>query len=160
MLLNLLKDSTLLAMAAAVTLPFLAFLGIIVFSRPFSRTSAALSIGAVTISLVSTLFLLFTHWDLNQPIHYASPWLVTGYYFHPLRISAGSGQPAHARRGGRDQFPGAGLLPGLHVRRPGFGPLLCPSLPLRLGHDVPDPLLFPAPALFFLGAGRAFALIC
>ena len=78
MLLNLLKDSTLLAMATAVTLPFLAFLGIIVFSRPFSRTSAALSIGAVTVSLISALFLLFTHWDLNQPIHYASPWLVTG----------------------------------------------------------------------------------
>jgi NADH-quinone oxidoreductase subunit L len=78
MILDLLNDPTLLALAAAVLLPFLAFLAIIVFTRPYPRTSAVLSIGAVTGSLISAIFLLLTHWDLNHPIHYASQWFVTG----------------------------------------------------------------------------------
>ena len=78
MILNVLKDPTLLALTAAVLFPFLAFLAIIIFVRPSSRTAAVLSIGAVTVSLIGSLLLLLTHWDLNYPIHYASRWLVTG----------------------------------------------------------------------------------
>ena len=78
MLLTLLKDPTLLAMVTAVTLPFLAFILIILFVRPYPRISAVISIAAVAVSLGSTLFLLLAHWDLEHPILHAGHWFVSG----------------------------------------------------------------------------------
>ena len=78
MILELFKDWTLLAALLAVSLPFLAFALIMVFTRPFPRTSAVLSIGAVTVSLVNALFLLLTNWRQDHPIQVAGQWLVAG----------------------------------------------------------------------------------
>ncbi|MEJ2170425.1 MAG: NADH-quinone oxidoreductase subunit L [Desulfobacterales bacterium] len=69
------------ALAAAILatgLPFAAFFLIMVFTRPYPRLSAGLSITAVTISLASAVFLLADNWRLPVPAEYVGRWLISG----------------------------------------------------------------------------------
>lgn len=78
MILTLFHDPILLATVSAIALPFLAFALIIVFTRTYPRLSAGLAIGAVTVSLISALFLIINLWTMKHPISYAGRWLVSG----------------------------------------------------------------------------------
>jgi len=71
-------EPTLMAAAVATILPFIVFVLIMVFTRAYPRLSAGLSIAAITISLVSAVFLLVRHWHLESPIQFAGRWLVSG----------------------------------------------------------------------------------
>ena len=69
------------ALAAAILatgLPFVAFILIMVFTRPYPRLSAGLSITAVAISLASAVFLLARDWQLPMTDEYVGRWLVSG----------------------------------------------------------------------------------
>jgi NADH-quinone oxidoreductase subunit L len=69
-------DWTLFASVLAVLPPFLSFAAIVVFARPYPGLSAGLSITAVSLSVVSALFLLFTQ-GTKEPLTYAVTWLVS-----------------------------------------------------------------------------------
>jgi NADH-quinone oxidoreductase subunit L len=73
-----LQDPTLVAAMLAALLPVVSFALIIIFTRPHPRLSACISIAAVSISLLSALFLLIRHWNLELPIVYTGKWLVSG----------------------------------------------------------------------------------
>jgi NADH-quinone oxidoreductase subunit L len=72
------QDPALTAAILATMLPFAAFIVILVFTRVCPRFSAGLSIAAVTISLVSAVFLLARHWHLESPVQYIGRWMVSG----------------------------------------------------------------------------------
>jgi len=72
------QDSTLMATILATMLPFVAFLVIMVFTRHHRGLSAGLSIGAITVSLLSAVFLLARHWQMEAPLQYLGRWLVSG----------------------------------------------------------------------------------
>jgi NADH-quinone oxidoreductase subunit L len=59
-------------------LPFAAFILIMIFTRRYPGLSAGLSIAAVTASLVSAVFLLARHWQLESPIQYTMRWMASG----------------------------------------------------------------------------------
>ena len=71
-------NPTLLAAAVAALLPFFTFALIMVFTRPYPRLSAVLSIGAVSVSLICAIFLLGSHWHLEEPIQYTGKWMISG----------------------------------------------------------------------------------
>jgi len=71
-------DLTLMATVLATMLPFVAFLVIMVFARNHRGFSAGLSIGAITVSLLSAVFLLARHWQMEVPLQYLGRWLVSG----------------------------------------------------------------------------------
>ena len=88
-----LSDPTPLAAALATLLPFAAFVAIIVFSRANPRLSAGLSIAAIAVSLLSAIFILVRHWNLESPLQYTGRWLVTsnisipfGYLLDPVSM--------------------------------------------------------------------------
>jgi NADH-quinone oxidoreductase subunit L len=72
------NDPTLIAAMLTTFLPFAAFVLIMVFTRAYPRFSAGVSIAAVTLSLLSALFLLGKHWTLGSPIQFAFRWVVSG----------------------------------------------------------------------------------
>jgi NADH-quinone oxidoreductase subunit L len=72
------SDSTLMATTLATMLPFVAFLLIMVFTRNHRGLSAALSIGAISVSFLCAAFLLARHWHLQDPLQYVGRWLVSG----------------------------------------------------------------------------------
>ena len=74
---SLFQNAILLSVITAVAVPFLAFGLIVVFTRSYPKLSAALSIGAVTVSLINALILLNKLWNLDNPIQYAGRWLVS-----------------------------------------------------------------------------------
>jgi NADH-quinone oxidoreductase subunit L len=76
-------DITLAAMLLATFTPLAAFALILIFIRQRPRLSAGISIGAITISLLSSLFLLVRHWHLDAPVQYAMDWLITGKMILP-----------------------------------------------------------------------------
>jgi NADH-quinone oxidoreductase subunit L len=80
----LIQDSTLMAAVLATLLPFVVFILIMVFTRAYPRLSAGLSIAAVTISLVSAIFLLARNWHLEAPIQFLGRWLVSGDIIIPF----------------------------------------------------------------------------
>ena len=71
-------DPTLIASTLATLVPFVAFVLIMVFTRRYARLSAVLSLAAITLSLVCSLFLFIRHWQLELPIQYTGRWLVSG----------------------------------------------------------------------------------
>ena len=79
-----LQDPTLLAAALAALLPFVTFALIMVFTRPYPKLSAALSIAAVSVSLVCALFLLGSHWHLEKPIQFTAKWMISGDIYIPF----------------------------------------------------------------------------
>jgi NADH-quinone oxidoreductase subunit L len=77
MIMGLFQDAIFLSAVTAVAVPFLAFGLIVFFTRSYPKLSAALSIGAVTVSLINALILLNKLWNLDHPIQYAGRWLVS-----------------------------------------------------------------------------------
>ncbi|UCG22075.1 MAG: NADH-quinone oxidoreductase subunit L [Deltaproteobacteria bacterium] len=78
------QDPTLLAAALAALLPFVTFALIMIFTRPYPKLSAALSIAAVSVSLFCALFLLGSHWHLEKPIQYTAKWMISGDIYIPF----------------------------------------------------------------------------
>ncbi len=78
------QDPTLLAAALAALLPFVTFALIMIFTRPYPKLSAALSIAAVSVSLSCALFLLGSHWHLEKPIQYTAKWMISGDIYIPF----------------------------------------------------------------------------
>jgi NADH-quinone oxidoreductase subunit L len=78
------QDPTLVAVALAALLPFVTFALIMVFTRAYPKLSAALSIGAVSISLICALYLLSSHWHLEEPIEYTAKWMISGQIYLPF----------------------------------------------------------------------------
>jgi NADH-quinone oxidoreductase subunit L len=74
----LIQDSTLMATVLTTLLPFVAFIAIMVFTRPYPRLSAGLSIGAVAISLFGAIFLLVLGRHLEAPVQHLARWVVSG----------------------------------------------------------------------------------
>jgi NADH-quinone oxidoreductase subunit L len=74
----LIQDSTLMVTVLTTLLPFVAFIAIIVFTRPYPRLSAGLSIGAVAISLFGAIFLLVLGRQLEAPVQHLARWVVSG----------------------------------------------------------------------------------
>jgi NADH-quinone oxidoreductase subunit L len=72
------QDPVLTAAFLATMLPFVAFILIMIFVRAYPRLSAGLSIAAVTVSLLSAVFLLARNWHLEIPVEYARRWMVSG----------------------------------------------------------------------------------
>ena len=81
---SLFQNVILLSVVTAIVIPFLAFGLIIVFTRSYPKFSAALSIGAVTVSMLNALVLLNKLWNLDHPIRYAGRWLVSENIFVPF----------------------------------------------------------------------------
>jgi NADH-quinone oxidoreductase subunit L len=78
------QDPNLLAAALAALLPFVTFALIMIFTRPYPKLSAALSIAAVSVSLFCALFLLGSHWHLEKPIQYTAKWMISGDIYIPF----------------------------------------------------------------------------
>ncbi len=78
------QDPTLMAAALAALLPFVTFALIMIFTRPYPKLSAALSIAAVSVSLSCALFLLGSHWHLEKPIQYTAKWMISGDIYIPF----------------------------------------------------------------------------
>ena len=78
------QDPTLLAAMLGALLPFVSFVLIIVFTRPYPKLSATISVAAVSVSLICALSLLGRHWHLEQPIQYTAKWLVSGKLYVPF----------------------------------------------------------------------------
>ncbi|UCG08047.1 MAG: NADH-quinone oxidoreductase subunit L [Desulfobacterales bacterium] len=71
-------DPTLIALTLATLMPFVSFVLIMVFSRRYARISAGLSIAAITLSFIFSMFLFIRHWHMEAPIQYTGRWLVSG----------------------------------------------------------------------------------
>ncbi len=74
--------------AAAITSvgPMIAFAAIMILLRKTPRASAAVSLTAVTASLVCAVFLLFRHWGMTTPMQATVHWMVSGDMVIPLGI--------------------------------------------------------------------------
>lgn len=66
---------TLPVAAAATMAPLGAFLLIMVFTRSREKLSAALSVAAAAVSLVGSVWLIASHWQLQGPVQYSVRWL-------------------------------------------------------------------------------------
>ena len=71
-------DPILIASMLITLVPFAAFVLIMVFTRANPRVSAALSIAAVTVSLLCALFLIATRWKMELPLQFTFRWVVSG----------------------------------------------------------------------------------
>jgi NADH-quinone oxidoreductase subunit L len=78
------QDPTLLAAMLGALLPFVSFVLIIVFTRPYPKLSATISVAAVSVSVICALSLLGRHWHLEHPIQYTTKWLVSGELYVPF----------------------------------------------------------------------------
>ena len=78
------QDPTLLAAMLGALLPFVSFAVIMVFTRPYPKLSATISVATVSVSLICALSLLGRHWHLEQPIQYTAKWLVSGELYIPF----------------------------------------------------------------------------
>jgi len=86
MLDTLIQDPALTAALLAMLAPFLAFVLILIATRHRPRISAALSIGAVSVSLGSAVYLLGRHWRLESPVQYTVEWLSSGNIAIPFGL--------------------------------------------------------------------------
>ena len=77
-------DPTLIVLTLTTLVPFGSFVVIMVFTRRYARLSAALSITAISLSLVCALFLYIRHFDLQSPLQYTGRWLVSGEIVIPF----------------------------------------------------------------------------
>ncbi len=67
--------ATVSALTVATMLPFAVFLAILLLTRKRPQLSAALSIGAVGISLACSVFVLVLHRHLDHPLQFAAGWM-------------------------------------------------------------------------------------
>ena len=84
---------TISAVLLGTWLPFLSFLAIMLFTRTRRPLSAAISVGSVTVSLLSAAVLLGCHWGMGKPIEFAGHWLTArgvtvpfGYLIDPTSL--------------------------------------------------------------------------
>jgi NADH-quinone oxidoreductase subunit L len=78
------NNPSLTAAILATLLPFIAFILIMVFTRRHPRLSAALSIAAVSVSVISAFFLLLRHWQLETPLQFTARWFISGDIIVPF----------------------------------------------------------------------------
>ena len=147
-------------MAAILTtwLPFVAFLLIIVFIRGHRRLSGGIAVASAGISLVGAVFLLVRHWSFPHPIHYSTRWFVAGDIYVPFGYLLDPISLLMLCLVAAISFLVQIYSLGYMAEDAGILPLLCFSVPLRMGHDDPEHLLGHASALRLLGVGRAFVV--
>lgn len=87
------ENTMLTAVVLATVLPLVAFVLITLLTRSRPRLSAQLSIGAVTVSLGCSLFLLGSNWHMEKPVQMTGRWLVSsgieipfGFLLDPLSL--------------------------------------------------------------------------
>lgn len=78
------KDLTLPATILAAFLPFASFVLILLVTRSRRALSAGLSIGAVTLSLICALGLLWSHWGMDGPVQLTCHWLSANHVEIPF----------------------------------------------------------------------------
>ena len=71
---------------AALLAPLAAFAVILILTRRHARLSAGLSIGAVSLSFLCSVWLLVTHWQLTAPLQHTWQWMVSGDLAVPAGI--------------------------------------------------------------------------
>ena len=86
MLPSSISEFSLYAAIAALLLPLLSFVVIMLLTRPYPKLSAGISIGAVAVSLCMAISLLVRHWGLEAPLVYSTTWMVSGKMSIPLGI--------------------------------------------------------------------------
>jgi NADH-quinone oxidoreductase subunit L len=69
---------TLTLVALVTWLPAVAFVLIMIFLRAHPRQAAGVSIAAVSVSLLSAVWLLIRHWHMSTPIHFTVRWVASG----------------------------------------------------------------------------------
>ncbi len=74
------------AAAAAALLPLVSFGVIMIFTRNRAKLSAQISIGTISVSLLSAVFLLIRHWEMPEPIQYTVEWMASGYISIPIGV--------------------------------------------------------------------------
>jgi NADH-quinone oxidoreductase subunit L len=80
----LFKDPILLAVALGTSLPLFAMAVIMIFTRPNQKLSCSISIGAISVSLLSALFLLVKLHAAGAPVQYQTAWMVADDLFVPF----------------------------------------------------------------------------
>jgi len=71
------NDATLWAAIFSTFMPFVSFVLIMTLTRSRRRLSAGLSLGAITVSLACSIFLLCSNWGIEKPIQYTGRWLAS-----------------------------------------------------------------------------------
>ncbi len=77
---------SLIATAAALVAPLLAFGLIMLVTRSRPVISAAISVAAVVVSASSAVFLLIRHWHMPAPMIFQTTWMVSGQLTVPIGI--------------------------------------------------------------------------
>ncbi|MEE4355144.1 MAG: NADH-quinone oxidoreductase subunit L [Desulfococcaceae bacterium] len=77
--------STGLALLAA-GLPLISFGIIMIFTRSRPKLSAQISIGTISVSLLSAVFLLIRNWGMDKSIVYTVEWMASGYISIPIGV--------------------------------------------------------------------------
>jgi NADH-quinone oxidoreductase subunit L len=78
------KDPVLMAASACATLPFLSMAVILIFTRRHKGVSAAISISAITVCLLSALYLLWTLRHAAEPVQYQWAWIISSDMIIPF----------------------------------------------------------------------------
>ncbi|MGE0083038.1 MAG: NADH-quinone oxidoreductase subunit L [Desulfococcaceae bacterium] len=74
------------AAALAALLPLISFGIIMIFTRSRPKLSAQISIGTISVSLLSAVFLLIQNWGMQQSIQYTVEWMASGYISIPIGV--------------------------------------------------------------------------
>ena len=74
------------AAALAAIAPLTAFFVTLIFTRNRQWLSPVVSISAVAISSVCSIFLLFRHWGMTEPFLYQAKWMISGSVSIPVGI--------------------------------------------------------------------------
>jgi NADH-quinone oxidoreductase subunit L len=77
---------SLFAAAAASVLPMFAFASIMTLLRRLPRQAAAVSLSAVSVTLVCAFYLLVRHWHAPQPLQSSIAWMISGDLVIPLGV--------------------------------------------------------------------------
>src|SRR5208283_4297501 len=87
-----LKDPILLVTVLGTTLPFLSMVVILIFTRSNPKLSCRISVGAISISAISAIFLLAKLHNA-EPLQYQTVWFTSGklniffgYYLDSLSL--------------------------------------------------------------------------
>jgi NADH-quinone oxidoreductase subunit L len=75
-----------IAAALAAIAPLVAFFVTLILTRKRPWLSAGISIAAVSISTVCTVFLLFKHWGMTEPLQYTTKWMISGSISIPVGV--------------------------------------------------------------------------
>ncbi|MCG6892917.1 MAG: NADH-quinone oxidoreductase subunit L [Desulfobacteraceae bacterium] len=79
-------ETSLLAAVCCSVLPLVAFAVVMIGTRNRRRLSAGISIGAVGVSLLCSVFLLVRHWHADEPLRFVGTWLISGEITVPIGV--------------------------------------------------------------------------